>query len=378
MKCPHCGQNLTEGARFCNRCGQPVARQPVPPENQKSGKTCSYCGQSLLPGARFCNKCGKPLTPEPRPEDQAPAEPVLPEEKTESFRQEAPAPKRRSPIGVVAVVVILVLLAAGGWWFANQLKEDQTLPASSAVEQMEEQMASSWQEEKESALEPTSEPEVLEKAEPVPEESAEEPIWTAESGETAPAAEETISQEIRITPRGDGMADLVLFQQEKGEWKTLFECEAAIGRNGTTNYPTEGDGKTPAGTFPVLFCYGLEQPETTIPFIQLTPDSVWVDDSRSEYYNCLTTRQQAGSVSFEETYSQFVKGYYSCNIFFANNGDGRTPGSATPGAGSVRVLEGSLKPLEPTNGDIKISSQDMETLLGMLDAAYSPVVTVAM
>ena len=140
MKCPHCGQNLTEGARFCNRCGQPVARQPVPPENQKSGKTCSYCGQSLLPGALFCNKCGKPLTPEPRPEDQAPAEPVLPEEKTESFRQEAPAPKRRSPIGVVAVVVILVLLAAGGWWFANQLKEDQTLPASSAVEQMEEQM----------------------------------------------------------------------------------------------------------------------------------------------------------------------------------------------------------------------------------------------
>ena len=37
-----------------------------------------------------------------------------------------------------------------------------------------------------------------------------------------------------------------------------------------------------------------------------------------------------------------------------------------------------MKPLEPTNGDIKISAENMETLLGMLDAAYSPVVTVTM
>ena len=188
--------------------------------------------------------------------------------------------------------------------------------------------------------------------------------------------EEWGQQEILITPKDAGMANLVLRQEYQGRWVTLFECEAAIGRNGTTDSPTEGDGKTPTGTFPVLFCYGLEQPQTGIPFVKLTSDNVWVDDSESEYYNCLTTRQNAGTASYEDTYSQFTRGYYSYNIFFANNGDGRTPGSATPGLGSVRVLEGYLKTIEPTNGDIKISAQDMENLLGMLHAQYNPVVTV--
>ena len=173
------------------------------------------------------------------------------------------------------------------------------------------------------------------------------------------------------------MATLTLVQEQQGTLVTLFSCEAAIGRNGITDSPAEGDGKTPAGTFPVLFCYGIDQPQTGIPFVQLTQDNVWVDDSDSEYYNCLTTKEKAGNASYEDTYSQFTRGYYSCNIFFANNGDGHTPGSATPGKGSVRVLEGYLKSLEPTSGDIKISSQNMTTLLGLLDERYDPVVIVS-
>lgn len=386
MKCTHCGHTLPEGARFCNKCGQPVAQTPAQPEKQEQGKKCPHCGQSLMPGARFCNRCGQPVAPEAAPETPAPEKtvPAGPDPKTQAPAEENPRPpqqeaagkRRRSPLGLVlAVVVLLVLLAAAGWWwFGSHSKEAPAAPASSAAEPLEEEAeepdsqpaASAASEE---AQTPESQPAASEEAEAEP---------PAESTETAPAEQAAGRQEIRIVPQGDGTASLTLLQQDGGEWKTLFECEAAIGRNGTTDSPAEGDGKTPAGTFPVLFCYGLEQPDTTIPFIQLTPDSVWVDDSGSAYYNCLTTRQEAGSVSFEETYSQFVKGYYSCNIFFANNGDGRTPGSATPGLGSVRVLEGSLKPLEPTNGDIKISAENMETLLGMLDAAYSPVVTVTM
>ena len=386
MKCTHCGHTLPEGARFCNKCGQPVAQTPAQPEKQEQGKKCPHCGQSLMPGARFCNRCGQPVAPEAAPETPAPEKtvPAGPDPKTQAPAEENPRPpqqeaagkRRRSPLGLVlAVVVLLVLLAAAGWWwFGSHSKEAPAAPASSAAEPLEEEAeepdsqpaASAASEE---AQTPESQPAASEEAEAEP---------PAESTETAPAEQAAGRQEIRIVPQGDGTASLTLLQQDGGEWKTLFECEAAIGRNGTTDSPAEGDGKTPAGTFPVLFCYGLEQPDTTIPFIQLTPDSVWVDDSGSAYYNCLTTRQEAGSVSFEETYSQFVKGYYSCNIFFANNGDGRTPGSATPGLGSVRVLEGSLKPLEPTNGDIKISAENMETLLGMLDAAYSPMVTVTM
>lgn len=46
MKCTNCSFENPEGARFCENCGQPLAR------------ACPNCGQTVSATARFCSNCG--------------------------------------------------------------------------------------------------------------------------------------------------------------------------------------------------------------------------------------------------------------------------------------------------------------------------------
>ena len=52
MKCKHCGAELQADERFCYRCGQAVAPEPVE-------RHCGHCGAELEPEAAFCWKCGR-------------------------------------------------------------------------------------------------------------------------------------------------------------------------------------------------------------------------------------------------------------------------------------------------------------------------------
>ena len=58
-KCPHCGNNVASGAKFCRSCGEripeqpPAAQSPIP-----SVTTCPECGASLSSNAKFCSGCG--------------------------------------------------------------------------------------------------------------------------------------------------------------------------------------------------------------------------------------------------------------------------------------------------------------------------------
>ena len=311
MKCPNCGQELSDQARFCRFCGQRLKQEAVPQPSQQPMKT--------------------------EPEIVPRRQPTATDTRNKTSLWQKKVVWVLIALTLLLVVVLGVVLLLAG-------KSDS---ASRTAEEMVTSEESSHEEEQ-------------------PAQSAASSVIPTEWGQ----------QEILVTPSGGGTAVLTLRQKYGDSWRTLYTCAAVIGRNGTTSTPREGDGKTPEGTFPVEFCYGLEQPETGIPFVQVEPDSIWVDDRNSPYYNCLTTQAEAGNVSHEDTYPQFARGFYTVNLFFANNGDGRTPGVATPGAGSVRVLEGYTKSLEPTNGDIKITSEDMEQLLQRLDIDYAPVVTV--
>ncbi len=52
MRCPVCGTQNPEGAKFCNECGAPLL-----------SITCPVCGAANRPHAKFCNECGTPLAP---------------------------------------------------------------------------------------------------------------------------------------------------------------------------------------------------------------------------------------------------------------------------------------------------------------------------
>ncbi len=77
MRCPKCNAENRYGARFCGRCGHPIAVAAETRLHQI--QDCPICGGSVKSGARFCPQCGadlrasRPLkTPPPSPPMGAP------------------------------------------------------------------------------------------------------------------------------------------------------------------------------------------------------------------------------------------------------------------------------------------------------------------
>ncbi len=83
MKCPQCGNEVEEGAVFCDQCGAKL-EAPAPtsapvPAPAEAG-ICPSCGASNVPGEAFCEGCGAPLeTPAPAEAPPTPAPPTTPE-----------------------------------------------------------------------------------------------------------------------------------------------------------------------------------------------------------------------------------------------------------------------------------------------------------
>ena len=177
----------------------------------------------------------------------------------------------------------------------------------------------------------------------------------------------------------DGVYGWTLELEEwvSGRWTTKFQSPARVGKNGTSENTREGDHKTPAGTFNVLFCYGISQPDTNLKFKRIRRDDVFVDDTKSPYYNTIVDNSLISSgTSHEKIYNHFSDGKYNICIFFDFNGDGETANSSTSGHGSVRILRGKTGTLQNTLGDIDISSRNMTTLLSYLDSAKHPIIII--
>lgn len=69
--CSKCGNELKPGAKFCMKCGTPVAAAPAAQAKSVGGDVCPQCGKALKPGAKFCMGCGAKLG---QPAAQQPAQ----------------------------------------------------------------------------------------------------------------------------------------------------------------------------------------------------------------------------------------------------------------------------------------------------------------
>lgn len=56
-RCPHCGQEVRPGARFCGHCGQSTVVAVAEPQTI----ICPKCGQMVRAGAKFCGNCGQKI-----------------------------------------------------------------------------------------------------------------------------------------------------------------------------------------------------------------------------------------------------------------------------------------------------------------------------
>ena len=142
-----------------------------------------------------------------------------------------------------------------------------------------------------------------------------------------------------------GTARLFERKTDNPAWKQVGDSfPVVVGRNGlgttgeipsedmmswqmdlTTLRPSikhEGDGKAPAGLFPLTFAFGssTDPAKTTLPYTKLDEFTECVDDVKSTHYNTIVNRMQVGNFDWNSSEKMLAVGaQYERGIFVAYN-----------------------------------------------------------
>ena len=133
---------------------------------------------------------------------------------------------------------------------------------------------------------------------------------------------------------------------------------AAVGRSGVTVDKREGDGATPAGSYPLISVFyradRIEAPVSQLPVIPLAPNHAWVDDPADANYNRPVALPYPASAEpmwrEDELYDALVVIGYNMDPVMS-------------GAGSAIFLHIATPDFAPTAGCIAVAK---EVLLGLL------------
>lgn len=164
-----------------------------------------------------------------------------------------------------------------------------------------------------------------------------------------------------------------LYAYEKGNngiWNQVLVTNGYVGEDGVTDNMSERVKKTPMGVYALGFAFGHDaNPTTNYPYRKITPDSYWVDDPDSQYYNQWVN----GTADKDWDSAEFlwnIKTEYALAVLIEYN-----YGNATvPGKGSAIFLHVGNK---PTAGCIAIPKSDLKQLLGWLDEAKAPHIIIS-
>jgi len=169
-------------------------------------------------------------------------------------------------------------------------------------------------------------------------------------------------------------------------WQPVGESiKAVVGRHGlawgrglhaehdlTGPQKKEGDGRAPAGIFPLLASFGYADSAAMKwikpPYRQSTADVKCIDDPESAYYNRIV--DAASVLSDWRSHEDMMRddGQYRLGVVVGHNME-----PAAPGGGSCIFLHIWKAPAEGTSGCTAVSEENMEALLRWLDPKTKPV-----
>jgi L,D-peptidoglycan transpeptidase YkuD (ErfK/YbiS/YcfS/YnhG family) len=161
------------------------------------------------------------------------------------------------------------------------------------------------------------------------------------------------------SPSGNGRPVNLEYENGRLSWPA-GSARAAVGKAGVRVDKREGDGATPAGSFPLLFgMYRSDRvglPATMLPMMPLLESHAWVDDAQDPSYNRLVELPYPAHAErlwrVDAIYDLlFVVGY---NI-----------NPTRPGAGSAIFLHIARSDFRPTAGCVAV---DRGVLLRLLPA----------
>jgi D-alanyl-D-alanine dipeptidase len=132
----------------------------------------------------------------------------------------------------------------------------------------------------------------------------------------------------------------------------------------------EGDGKSPAGMFPLTFAFGSSmKPESlTFPYTRLGQYTECVDDVNSHHYNKIVGRDQVGIFDWKSSEKMFeIMPEYELGVFVAYNSY-----PVTKGGGSCIFLHVWKDAGSPTAGCTAMGRLDLERIVGWLEPELNP------
>ena len=133
---------------------------------------------------------------------------------------------------------------------------------------------------------------------------------------------------------------------------------------------TEGDGKSPAGMFPLtsVFASAVKPEQLTFPYTKLEESTECVDDVKSTHYNKIVNRMQVGNFDWKSSEKMLAVGeQYSLGVFVAYNAY-----PVTNGNGSCIFLHIWKDSSTPTAGCTAMERPNLERIVGWLDVKKNP------
>lgn len=185
-------------------------------------------------------------------------------------------------------------------------------------------------------------------------------------------------QLILVAAEGSRTITTCYSRQKDGTWAPeadLTAMEGFVGSGGIAHNRKRGTRKSPAGLWAIGSAFGLREPPEglRLPWRPITPQSDWVGDARSPYFNTWQERDDPGVdgawnrrhsehlADFEETYT------YACVIEY------NTPPYAVPDRGFAIFFHVSD---HPTSGCVALEEADMVRTLQWLNPHRNPHILV--
>ncbi|SHH73765.1 L,D-peptidoglycan transpeptidase YkuD, ErfK/YbiS/YcfS/YnhG family [Sporobacter termitidis DSM 10068] len=177
-------------------------------------------------------------------------------------------------------------------------------------------------------------------------------------------------QRLLVTAHGVS-ATIRCLEKRRGFWHFAAEPGALagfVGRNGVSGDKREGDGRTPTGLYPLGAAFGVrEKPDTRMPYRRITPQSYWVDDPLSPYYNTWVEAPGGGDWRGAEHLLDYPDSYAWAVVVEYNMEN------IIPGKGSAVFLHCGTR---PTSGCIAVDEPGLLRILKWLDPALSPEIMI--
>jgi D-alanyl-D-alanine dipeptidase len=183
-----------------------------------------------------------------------------------------------------------------------------------------------------------------------------------------------------------GKAQLFERKNEAAKWKLVSASfPIVVGRNGLapgydgehnpyiTPYAPpmpkrEGDGRAPAGLFPLTTSFGNADVGSKLPFTKLDEFTECVDDVNSRWYNKIVNRMQVGIFDWKSSEKMIeVVPQYDLGVFVAYNSY-----PAIRGNGSCIFLHIWKDANTGTAGCTAMERQNLERIVKWLDPAKNP------